>query len=188
MWNRYFFQSEEANFLIYMFKNESPIAQDLLNNTYHNKTTPKMVAGNRVTACCRHFLPDDDSKDIRRKRNILQQYWRFLEGHHFCYCFTIIKFLSLQCPLFMFSDSSVPSWPDSLFFYTPHNISLPVNRNEAIWSGTVEHNIRSGELSNTGVLCSFFFVQFRTIPWGRDLKTDLTNPRVAKRQNFIPFK
>ena len=32
------------------------------------------------------------------------------------------------------------------------------------------------------------FVQFRTITWGRDLKTDLTNPRVAKLQNFIPFK
>ena len=36
------------------FKNESPVAQHLLNNTYHDKTTPKMVAGlklftNRVT-------------------------------------------------------------------------------------------------------------------------------------------
>ena len=30
------------------FKNESPIAQDLLNNMYHNKTTPKVVASRKL--------------------------------------------------------------------------------------------------------------------------------------------
>lgn len=30
------------------FENESPIAQDLLNNMYHDKTTPKMVAGRKL--------------------------------------------------------------------------------------------------------------------------------------------
>ena len=30
------------------FENESPIAQDLLNNTYHNKTIPKMVASRKL--------------------------------------------------------------------------------------------------------------------------------------------
>ena len=31
------------------------------------------------------------------------------------------------------------------------------------------------------------FVQFRTIPWGRDLKTDLTNPRGRETKDFHSF-